>query len=103
MVASVQRVTDIVSEIASASGEQLSGIEQVGNAVQQMDRVVQQNAALVEQSASSAQDMAVQADVLMQAVSRFALEAAQAAPAGRGKSAAAEQRLPRAAYSFGGT
>ncbi len=48
VVRSVQQVTDIMGEIASASSEQTKGIEQVNVAVTQMDEVTQQNAALVE-------------------------------------------------------
>jgi len=43
------------AEIASASREQSTGIEQVGHAVTDMDRVTQQNAALVEQSSAATQ------------------------------------------------
>ena len=43
-------MTELMSEIASASNEQSRGIEQVATAVSQMDLVTQQNAALVEQS-----------------------------------------------------
>ena len=50
IVASVQRVTDIMGEIAAASAEQADGIEQVNRAVSQMDEVTQQNAALVEEA-----------------------------------------------------
>jgi methyl-accepting chemotaxis protein len=50
VVASVKRVTDIMSEIMMASQEQSSGIEQINNAVTQMDDVTQQNAALVEEA-----------------------------------------------------
>jgi methyl-accepting chemotaxis protein-1 (serine sensor receptor) len=77
IVTSVKRVTDIMSEIAAASQEQLSGIEQVGNAVMQMDRVTQQNAALVEESAAAAENMSEQAEQLVQAVSRFKLNGMQ--------------------------
>src|SRR6266700_1095693 len=61
IVNSVKRVTDIVSEIAAASHEQSSGIEQVGKAVMQMDEVTQQNAALVEQAAAASQSIVAQA------------------------------------------
>ncbi len=44
VVASVQRVTSIISEIAIASGEQNVGIDQINAAVSQMDTVTQQNA-----------------------------------------------------------
>jgi len=47
IVASVQRVSDIVGEITAAASEQSAGIGQVNNAVSQLDRVTQQNAALV--------------------------------------------------------
>ncbi|MEO5933292.1 MAG: Cache 3/Cache 2 fusion domain-containing protein, partial [Duganella sp.] len=49
VVDSIQRVTDIMGEITSASHEQSAGIEQVNQAIIQMDQVTQQNAALVEQ------------------------------------------------------
>ena len=44
IVASVQRVTDIMGEITAASQEQSAGIEQVNQAIAQMDQVTQQNA-----------------------------------------------------------
>jgi methyl-accepting chemotaxis protein len=76
IVASVKRVTEMMSQIADASQEQLTGIDQVSGAVTQMDRVVQQNAALVAESAAAAQSMAEQADELMQSVARFKLDRA---------------------------
>jgi len=53
----VKRVADIVGEIAAASAEQASGIDQVNSAVTQMDEMTQQNAALVEQSAAAAHSL----------------------------------------------
>jgi len=73
VVASVQRVTDIMGEIAAASREQASGIEQVNRAVAQMDVVTQQNAALVEQAAAAAGSMQDQARELVGAVGVFRL------------------------------
>jgi len=75
VVRSVRRVTDIMGEIASASSEQSTGIEQVNIAVSQMDSVTQQNAALVEEAAAAAQSMSEQAGSLLQAVARFRVEA----------------------------
>jgi methyl-accepting chemotaxis protein len=60
-----------MGEIASASVEQTTGIEQVNVAVTQMDEVTQQNAALVEQASAAAQAMADQAQTLRAAVSIF--------------------------------
>ena len=73
IVASVQRVTDIMGEIAAASAEQADGIEQVNRAVSQMDEVTQQNAALVEEAAAAAGSMQDQAADLKRAVSAFRL------------------------------
>jgi methyl-accepting chemotaxis protein-1 (serine sensor receptor) len=73
VVASIQRVTDIVGEISAASAEQSQGVGQVGEAVMQMDQVTQQNAALVEQSAAAADSLQQQAKKLVQAVSVFKL------------------------------
>ncbi|MBI0329324.1 methyl-accepting chemotaxis protein [Burkholderia plantarii] len=82
IVRSVKRVSDIMGEIASASAEQNTGIEQVNVAVAQMDEVTQQNAALVEQATAAAQSMADQAESLRAAVSIFRVEAmARAEPA----------------------
>ena len=51
IVQDVKKVTDIVGEIAAASQEQSSGIEEVNRAIHQMDELTQQNAALVEEVA----------------------------------------------------
>jgi aerotaxis receptor len=74
IVQAVKRVTDIMSEISSASSEQSMGIEQVNQAIMQMDDVTQQNAALVEEAAAAAESMHDQATNLMEAVSIFRLE-----------------------------
>lgn len=74
IVNSVRRVTDIMSEIAAASVEQSSGIEQVNQAINQMDEVTQQNAALVEQAAAAAESLEEQAIILAEAVAHFRLE-----------------------------
>ncbi len=62
------KVGDIVSEIAAASQEQSSGIEQVNLAIMEMDKVVQQNAADAEESASASEEMSSQADQLKEYV-----------------------------------
>ena len=80
VVASVQRVTDIMAEISAASHEQSAGIEQVNQAIAQMDQVTQQNAALVEEAAAAAGSMQEQAANLSQVVSVFRLAGNTAAP-----------------------
>jgi methyl-accepting chemotaxis protein len=80
LVGSVKRVAEIMAEIAAASHEQSSGIEQINKAVVQMDRVVQMNASLVEEVASAAASMESQAASLASAVAQFRLRE-DAAPA----------------------
>jgi len=74
IVASVQRVTDIIGEISAAAAEQSDGIGQVNGAVNQLDEMTQRNAALVEQSAAAAESLKEQANRLAQVVGEFRLE-----------------------------
>ena len=79
IVNAITRVTDIMSEIASASDEQSRGIDQIGVAVSEMDRVTQQNASLVEESAAAAAALEEQARNLTQAVAVFRLNQVEVA------------------------
>jgi len=65
----------LVNDIATASNEQVTGIDQVNTAVTQMDQVTQQNAALVEEAAAAASSLETQAQRLQSAVSAFRLPA----------------------------
>jgi methyl-accepting chemotaxis protein len=71
IVTSVRKVADIVSEIAAASQEQSSGIDQVSKAIANMDEMTQMNAALVEETNAALHSAQSQADELRQAVSFF--------------------------------
>jgi len=75
ILGNVKRVADIVGEIATASAEQASGIDQVNAAVSQMDEMTQQNAALVEESAAAAQSLEQAAGGLEQQMAFFLLDA----------------------------
>ena len=59
-----RRWPTIVSEIASASTEQSTGIDQVNIALTQMDEVTQQNSALVEQNAAAAKALEQQSQAM---------------------------------------
>ena len=74
IVGSVKRVTDIVAEIAAASKEQLTGIEQVNKAVAQMDRVTQNNASQTEEMAGTAESLLGHSSDLRDLVGKFRLE-----------------------------
>ncbi len=80
IVASVQRVTDIIGEISAAAAEQSHGIVTVNGAVSQLDQMTQQNAALVEQSAAAAESLNDQAQRLSASMQVFRLSTG-AAPA----------------------
>jgi methyl-accepting chemotaxis protein len=109
IVASVKNVAEIISDIAVASLEQSSGIEQVNKALAQMDEVTQQNSALVEQNAATAKALEEQAQGMNSRVSQFHIDGAseqvkvvrlnesRAAPAERAaKAAASAERTPKA-------
>ena len=77
IVTAVKKVTDIVSEIAAASREQATGLEQVNTAVGSMDEMTQRNGALVEETSASAQSLSQQAAQLAQLVGFFKTAAAR--------------------------
>jgi len=83
VVGSVRRVTDLMNDIAAASDEQRTGIEQVNQAIVQMDQVTQQNAALVEEAAAAADAMQGQAHELATLVGTFRTGEADQRPAAR--------------------
>ncbi len=98
IVASVQRVTDIIGEISAATGEQSSGIGQVNGAVTDLDRMTQQSAALVEEGSAAAESLREQAARLTDVVGRFQLGQAHgtAAPAPGVQAPAPAQAVARA-------
>jgi len=73
IMGAVQRVTDIMGEISSASLEQTSGIEGIGAMLQALDQTTQQNAALVEEASAAAGSLHEHAQVLQDAVGGFRL------------------------------
>ena len=81
IVASVQRVTDIIGEIRAATSEQSQGIAQVNTAMNQLDQMTQQNSALVEESTAAADSLREQAMKLTQVVALFRVNGSTSAPA----------------------
>jgi methyl-accepting chemotaxis protein len=71
IVASVQRVSDMIGAITDATAQQASGIGHVTSTMNQLDQMTQQNAAMVEEGASAAQSLKDQADQLSQAMAGF--------------------------------
>jgi methyl-accepting chemotaxis protein len=94
IVKSIKAVSVVVAEIASASVEQASGIEQVNKALAQMDEVTQQNSALVEENAATAKTLEHQANAMDQRVAVF--QVADMAGPERSDSPAAQDHKPTA-------
>ncbi len=74
IVDSIKNVAYIISDIASASNEQSTGIEQINKALTQMDEVTQQNSALVEENAATAKALEDQAKSMSEQVDFFRVD-----------------------------
>ena len=73
IVESIKTVANIVGDIATASGEQAQGIDQINIALMQMDEATQQNSALVEENAATAKMLEQQAKTMDKCVAFFKL------------------------------
>jgi methyl-accepting chemotaxis protein len=71
IVDSIKKVAEIVSDIAAASKEQSTGIDQVNTALTQMDEMTQQNSALVEENAATAKTLEQQSGAMNDRVGAF--------------------------------
>jgi methyl-accepting chemotaxis protein len=81
IVDSIKKVADLVADIATASAEQATGLDQVNKALTQMDEVTQQTSALVEENAATAKTLETQSAAMTERVAFFQL--GQAADPGR--------------------
>ena len=98
VVNNVQRVTSLVSEIANATQEQSTGLNEINKAVVSMDEVTQQNAALVEEAAAAAESLDAQAHALTEIVGRFrtGVEVRRTAAAPKARTTVTAHPAPRA-------
>ncbi|MDG2521838.1 methyl-accepting chemotaxis protein [Caulobacter segnis] len=88
IVGKVAEIDALISEIASSSQEQSTGLHEVNSAVNQMDQVTQQNAAMVEEVAASASSLKAEAVELAGLVGRFETGRSEFADAVPGRRAA---------------
>jgi methyl-accepting chemotaxis protein len=87
VVGGIQRVSDLVGEISSASQEQTRSVAQIAEAVAHLDKATQQNAAMVEETSAAADGLSDQAQHLVAMAARFKISetgGAQPAFAARG-------------------
>ena len=93
----IQKVSELVNEIANASQEQAQGVDQINTAVSQMDQVTQQNAANAEEGSSASEQLNSQAGELDGMVCDLALMVGRTAAIQRtnGESRNAHVPLPQ--------
>ncbi len=71
VVQAIQRVTEVMTEIRTASVEQSAGVARVGESIAQLDQATQQNAALAEQGAAAAGQLQMQGQQLAETMMFF--------------------------------
>ncbi|HEY1855833.1 methyl-accepting chemotaxis protein [Acidocella sp.] len=71
IVEQVNKLNNLIDEIAAAAQEQAAGLHQVNTAVNQMDRVTQQNAAMVEESTAASHSLSQEAEALARLIGQF--------------------------------
>jgi len=85
IVDDVSKVAKLIDEIAIASNEQATGIDQINQGIVMVSNVVQNNTATSEASAAASEELSSQAEMLKQQVAKFKL-----------------RKLPNNSYSYGG-
>ena len=71
IVDSIKDVVHMVSDIANASIEQATGLEEINKALTQMDEVTQQNSALVEENAATSRTLEQQSKMMDERIAAF--------------------------------
>ncbi|WP_147821233.1 methyl-accepting chemotaxis protein [Salidesulfovibrio onnuriiensis] len=71
LVPDIQQTAHLIQEIAAASHEQNTGVDQINSAIQQLDQVIQQNAAASEEVSSTSETLSAEAVQLQESVSFF--------------------------------
>lgn len=84
----VNAINEHIASIATAAGEQTTGLGEINSAVNQMDQVTQQNAAMVEEATAVMHRLAGSAQKLSRMVGRFDVSDAHASPRGQDRKAA---------------
>ncbi|WEK54653.1 MAG: methyl-accepting chemotaxis protein [Candidatus Cohnella colombiensis] len=73
IVEDVAKVVNLVNNIAIASSEQASGVNQINLGLMQVSQVIQANTATSEESAAASEELSSQANLLMEQVKQFKL------------------------------
>ena len=73
LVPDIQKTTELIQEIAEASGEQSNGADQITKGLTQIDMIVQQNASSAEDLAATVEELSGQATALDDTIGIFKL------------------------------
>jgi len=95
MVPSIRKTSELVQEIAAASGEQSTSVSQINAAMNHVNGATQQNASAAEELSATAEELSAQAAQLQELMAFFNLQAARAGAAAvtaKARASAAESR-----------
>lgn len=73
IVPQIERVSSLVTDIATGADEQAQGIDEINIAVSNLDQVTQRNAAIVERTTSYSRELGEDADKLTHTIAKFVL------------------------------
>ena len=93
MVPSIHKTSELVQQIAAASGEQSDGVNQITGAMNHLSGTAQQTAAASEQLSATAADLSDKAAELRSLMRQFRLGGGPAAD-GAGRASSARPGLP---------
>lgn len=79
----IQDLSQTMEEIAAASSEQASGVDELNRAISQIDTTTQQNASTVEELASTSDNLSNEAKELTMTVARFKVSQEEQASKGK--------------------
>jgi len=74
IVASIEQVYGLITNISVASNEQAIGVEQINQGITQIANVVQATSATSQETAAASEELASQAEMLKEQVARFKLK-----------------------------
>ncbi len=83
ILTSIGQTTQAISQIAADAKHQAETVEQINSGLSQVSAIIQNNTATAEQSASSSQEMAAQAAMLNELVSKYRFSEDTQKPKGR--------------------
>jgi len=73
IVSEIEKVAELVENIASESNRQATGIAEINSEIEQVSQVIQNNSATAEESAAASEELSSQSEILKDMVGQFKL------------------------------